>query len=58
MLNEQIWWNDYFKCLEKEILSISNKELLKSFKSDLAEIELFKKDSSQYNSIYYVIEKK
>ena len=57
VLDEQIWWNDYFKCLEKEILSISNKELLKSFKSDLAEIESFKKDSSQYRSVYYVIEK-
>lgn len=57
VLDEQIWWNDYFKCLEKKILSISNKELLKSFKSDLFEIELFKKDSSQYNSIYYVIQR-
>jgi len=58
VLDEQIWWNDYYKCLENKILSISNKELLKSFKPDLAEIKSFKKDSSQYNSIYYVIEKK
>ena len=57
MLNEQIWWNDYYKCLENEISSISDKELLRLFKPDLAEIKLFKKDSSQYKSVYYVIEK-
>jgi cyclopropane fatty-acyl-phospholipid synthase-like methyltransferase len=57
VLDEQIWWNDYFKCLEKEIFANSNKEISKLFKSDLDEIESFKKDSSQYNSVYYVIEK-
>jgi len=57
ILDEQIWWNDYYKCLEKEIFSNSNKNFLKLFKSDVHEIELFKKDSSQYNSVYFVIEK-
>lgn len=57
VLNEQIWWNDYYKCLEKEISSNSNKELLKLFKSDLHEIKLFKKNPSQYISVYYIIEK-
>ena len=57
VLDEQIWWNDYFKCLEKEISSNSNKELSKLFKSDLHEIKLFKKNPSQYNSVYYIIKK-
>ncbi len=57
VLDEQIWWNDYYNCLEKEILSSSNKKFLKLFKSDLNEIESYKKDSSQYHSIYYVIER-
>jgi len=57
VLDEQIWWNDYYKCLEKEISSNSNKELLKLFKSDLHEIKLFKKNPSQYTSVYYIIEK-
>ena len=56
-LNEQIWWNDYYKCLEKEISSRRNKEFLELFKTDLHEIELYKQDSSQFNSVYYVIEK-
>jgi ubiquinone/menaquinone biosynthesis C-methylase UbiE len=55
VLDEQIWWNDYFKRLEKEISSNSNKELLKLFKSDIEEIKLFKKNPSQYISVYYII---
>jgi len=57
VLDEQIWWNDYFKCLEKEISTISNKNKLKLFKSDLQEIRLFKKTPFHYKSIYYIIEK-
>ena len=56
-LDELIWWKDYYKCLEKEIASIKNEELLGLFKSELHEIELFKQDSSQFNSVYYIIEK-
>jgi 2-polyprenyl-3-methyl-5-hydroxy-6-metoxy-1,4-benzoquinol methylase len=55
VLDEQIWWNDYFKPLEKEINSSSNKEFLKLFSSDLGEIEMFKKNSSNYISTYYII---
>lgn len=57
VLDEHIWWNDYFKCLEKEINSSSNKESLKLFKSDLREIKMFKKNPSKYISAYYIIEK-
>ncbi|MFC2103721.1 class I SAM-dependent methyltransferase [Bacteroidota bacterium] len=56
-LNEQVWWDDYYKCLEKEISSQKNKDLLKLFKSDLHEIKLFKRDTSPFKSAYYVIEK-
>lgn len=55
-LDELIWWNDYYNCLEKEIASIKNKKLLGLFKPELHEIELYKQDSSQFNSVYYVIE--
>jgi len=54
-LDKNVWWNDYYKCLEKEISLHKNKDL---FKSDLNEIEMYKKDSSQFNSIYYIVEKK
>lgn len=57
VLDEQVWWNGYFKCLEKEISSITNNELLKLFEYDLQEIKLFKKNPSPYTSVYYIIEK-
>ena len=56
-LDEHVWWNDYFKCLEKELSSCKNKDFLELFKTELHDIELFKKDPSQFNSAYYVIEK-
>ena len=56
-LDEHIWWNDYFKCLEEEISLQRDNELLELFKPDLSEIDLFKQDPSQFNSAYYVIEK-
>ncbi len=55
-LDELIWWNDYYNCLEKEIASIKNKKLLGLFKPEVLEIELFQQDSSQFNTVYYVIE--
>ena len=56
-LDEHVWWNDYFKCLEKEISSQGKKDLLELFKTELYEIELFKQNPSQFNSAYYVIKK-
>ena len=56
-LNEEIWWHDYYKCLEKEISAISEKDFLMLFESELLEIKAFKKDSSEFKSIYYVIKR-
>lgn len=57
VLDEHIWWNNYYKCLEQEISCNSDKEFLKLFKSDLQEIRMFKRNPSCYKSIYYIIEK-
>lgn len=56
-LDEHVWWNDYFKCLENEISSYKKKDFLEISKTDLYEIEMFKQDPSPFNSVYYVIEK-
>ena len=57
VLNEQIWWNDYYKCLEKETSNNSDKYFLELFESDLLEIKAFKKNPSEFKSIYYIIKK-
>ena len=56
-LDENVWWNDYYKQLELEIRSIDNEHTRKLFKSDLKEIESYKLDSSPFRSIYYIVEK-
>jgi len=57
VLDEIIWWDDYYQCLESAIFSSSDKRSVRFFKSDLEEIESFRKDSSQFQSIYFVIER-
>lgn len=55
-LDEKIWWNDYYKCLENQINSCKDKALLKLFQSDLSEIDMFRKDPSPFKSVYYVLQ--
>ncbi len=57
VLDEQVWWNNYYKCLEKQIASASDKELLKLFDPDLKEINMLKKNPDLFMSVYYIIEK-
>jgi cyclopropane fatty-acyl-phospholipid synthase-like methyltransferase len=56
-LDENIWWNDYYKKLESEINKRADSDILKLFESDLKEIEYYKSDSSPFKSIYYIIRK-
>jgi len=56
-LDENIWWDDYYRQLEIEIRSIYIDQIKDLFKSDLKEIEYFKTDSSPFRSIYYIVEK-
>lgn len=58
VLDEHVWWTDYFKCLEAEIAVINNEELLSLFEPDLKEIKSFKENPSQYTSTYYILKKR
>ena len=55
VMNQEVWWNKYYKCLEEEISKLSDEDILSMFKSDLLEIDAYKKDSSDFKSVYYVI---
>jgi len=57
-LDEKVWWNDYYKCLENVIQSTSNEEILKYFKSDIDEIKSYKQEPSRFNSMYYIVKKR
>ena len=51
-LNEDVWWNEYYSCLEKSIEYFNNDSI---FKSEINEILQFKKDPTLFRSIYYVL---
>lgn len=55
-LDENIWWNDYYKCLENKINSCKDKALLGLLQNDLNEIEMFRKDPSPFKSVYYILQ--
>jgi cyclopropane fatty-acyl-phospholipid synthase-like methyltransferase len=57
LLDETIWWNDYYKQLENEINKINNLEIKERFESDMAEINYYKMNPSLFKSIYYIIMK-
>ena len=57
LLDEKAWWNDYYRRLEDEINSPGNSRLRSYFQGDIAEIELYKNDPSQFTSVYYLIRK-
>lgn len=56
-LDEDIWWNDYYRMLEIEINNPANNQIHSFFESDKKEIEYYKRDPSPFRSIYYIIEK-
>lgn len=56
-LDEGVWWNDYYKRLENEISAINVRRTRDLFKSDLEEIELYKKDAASFRSMYYIVQK-
>jgi cyclopropane fatty-acyl-phospholipid synthase-like methyltransferase len=57
-LDETIWWNDYYSCLNNSINDTKNPELSDLFKSDISEIEYYKSDPTQFRSMYYLVQKK
>lgn len=57
MLDEKIWWNNYYRQLEDEISSPGNIDLARHFGGDISEIEQYRKDPLRFRSVYYVVRK-
>lgn len=51
-LSEDVWWNEYYSCLEKLI----DKTKDSVFNKEICEINEFKKDPESSRSIYYIAE--
>jgi ubiquinone/menaquinone biosynthesis C-methylase UbiE len=54
ILDETVWWEEYYGCLEREIEKRGEDEL---FKRELREIEMYREDPSSCKSIYYILHK-
>ena len=52
------WWDGYYKCLEDAISKYSEKDMLKLFRSDILEIEAYKKNPTIFKSVYFIVKKK
>jgi SAM-dependent methyltransferase len=56
-ISREAWWEEYFKCMEKEIAGYDGADKITLFDQDLREIEMVRKDPSQLGSVYYVLQK-
>jgi len=55
ILDENVWWNDYYKELEIEIIKPKNAYLRSLFINESIEIGQYKNNPSIFKSIYYVV---
>lgn len=55
LLDETIWWNDFYSQLELEIDKPENAHLKSLFINEINEIDQYKKNPSIFRSIYYVV---
>jgi len=62
-LDEDTWWNEYYFPLEKRISEIRTQyadepKALAVLDKDQREIDMFKKDSSRYCSVFFIMKKR
>lgn len=62
ILDKDVWWSEYCSPLENEIQKIRDKypdkpEILKKFKKEQQEIDLFKKDPGKFESTFFILQK-
>ena len=55
LLDETIWWRDFYGQLEIEINKLENAHLRSLFINEINEIDQYKKNPSLFKSIYYVV---
>ncbi len=57
ILDETIWWNDYYRLLEAEIDRMQDDSALGLFQRDLEELRMYRRAPDLFRSVYYVIKK-
>jgi hypothetical protein len=62
ILDEKVWWNEYYGCLEKRIMKFTNEithnlYLVKNYKRIMSEIKMYKKNPMKMRSMYFILKK-
>jgi ubiquinone/menaquinone biosynthesis C-methylase UbiE len=57
ILDEHIWWNDYYRCLEEYFQSLNDKIVLTQFDNENKEIEKYRNQPALFKSVYYLLKK-
>jgi SAM-dependent methyltransferase len=52
ILDENVWWNEYYCCLEEKIKALKRDDL---FKGELEEIAGYRKNPLEFRSIFYIL---
>ena len=61
-LDENVWWTEFYSCLEKQIpefekKNTGNKEAGSLFNTEKSEIKMYHTDPTLFRSVYYVLRK-
>jgi ubiquinone/menaquinone biosynthesis C-methylase UbiE len=55
VLDEQVWWNEYYHCLEMHLQNLGEDAESGRFNDDRREIEQYRERPGLFRSIYYVL---
>jgi SAM-dependent methyltransferase len=58
ILDEHVWWNEYYKCLEERFQSFERSKVSAVFQNEVKEIELYKEQPMLFKSVYYLFERR
>ncbi len=62
IMNEDIWWNEYYASLERKLNDIRSKHLndkgvVKLLSGDQQEVDGYKEDKERYRAVFFVLKK-
>ena len=62
VLDRDVWWNEYYSPLQEKIRSMRNMrsgdpDIAAKFEKELREIEMYKKNPEEFESVFFVIKK-
>ena len=62
VLDRNIWWNEYYSPLEREIRKMKDRrsdvsDIASKFEKELREIEMYKKNPEEFESAFFVIKR-